>query len=68
MTNRLSARLDRIEREAGASRCRVIVYKAPDDASEAEHERRLKVAAGSAGVSPNDLVVCLRQFSKGGEV
>jgi hypothetical protein len=61
MTNRFKGRLDRIERQLCPSR--VIVYTAPDNASEAEHERLLNIAAADAGIGPDDLVVCIRDFS-----
>ena len=60
MTYRFMGRLDRIEQQLCPSR--VIVYTAPDKASEAEHERLLNIAAGEAGIGPNDLVVCIREF------
>ena len=60
MTYRFMGRLDRIEQQLSPRR--VIVYKAPDNASEAEHERLLSIAAGEAGIGPNDLVVCIREF------
>ena len=60
MTSRFRGRLDRIEQQLCPSR--VIVYSAPDNASEAEHERLLNIAAGEAGIGPNDLVVCLTEF------
>ena len=60
MTHRFKGRLDRIEQQISPRR--VIVYSAPDNASEAEHERRRNIAAGDAGIGPNDLVVCIRKF------
>jgi hypothetical protein len=60
MTSRFMGRLDRIEQQLSPRR--VIVYSAADSASEVEHERLLNIAAGEAGIGPNDLVVCLRQF------
>ena len=60
MTSRFRGRLDRIEQQLSPSR--VIVYTAPDNASEAEHERLLNIAAGEAGIGSNDLVVWIREF------
>ena len=60
MTSRFRGRLDRIEQQLCPSR--VIVYSAPDNASEAERKRLLNIAAGEAGIGPNDLVVCIREF------
>ena len=60
MTYRFKGRLDRIEQKLCSSR--VIVYSASDNASEAERERLLNIAAGDAGIGPNDLVVCLTEF------
>ena len=60
MTHRFKGRLHRIEQQLCPRR--VIVYSAPDNASEAEHERRRNIAAGEAGIGPNDLVVCLTEF------
>ena len=60
MTHRFKGRLDRIEQKLCSSR--VIVYSASDNASEAERERLLNIAAGDAGIGPNDLVVCLTEF------
>ena len=50
MTSRFMGRLDRIEQQLCPSR--VIVYTAPDKASEAEHERRRNIAAGRRGLAP----------------
>jgi hypothetical protein len=60
MTSRFMRRLDRIKQQLSPRR--VIVYTAPDNASEAEHERLLNIAAGDAGICPRDLVVCIREF------
>lgn len=60
MTSRFMGRLERIEQQLSPTR--VIVYTAPDHASEAERERRRNIAAGEAGIGPNDLVVCLTEF------
>ena len=60
MTSRYRGRLDRIEQQLCPRR--VIVYSAPDNASEAERKRLLQIAAGEAGMGPNDLVVCLTEF------
>ncbi len=60
MTYRFKRRLDRIEQQLSPGR--VVVYTAPDKASEAERERLLNIAAGEAGIGPNDLVVCIREF------
>ena len=60
MSSRFMGRLDCIEQQLSPRR--VIVYSAPDNASEAEHERLLNIAAGEAGIGPNDLVVCLTEF------
>ena len=60
MTSRFRGRLDRIKQQLCPSQ--VIVYSAPDNASEAERKRLLHIAAGKAGICPNDLVVCLREF------
>ena len=60
MTSRFRGRLDRIEQQLCPSR--VIVYSAPDNASGAERERLLNIAAGEAGIGSNDLVVWIREF------
>ena len=60
MTYRFKGRLDRIELQLSPRR--VVVYSAPDNSSEAEHERLLNIAAGEAGIGPNDLVVWIREF------
>ena len=60
MTYRFMGRLDRIEQQLSPRR--VIVYTTPDNASEAEQQRLLNIAAGEAGIGPNDLVVCIREF------
>ena len=60
MTSRFRGRLECIEQQLCPSR--VIVYSAPDNASEAERERLLNIAAGEAGIGANDLVVCLTEF------
>ena len=54
MSSRFMGRLDRIEQQLCPSR--VIVYSAPDNASEAEHERLLNIAAVEAGIGANDLL------------
>jgi hypothetical protein len=60
MTNRLKARLDRIERRARPGR--VIVFSPPANASEADYERCKLEAAEPEGIGPNDVCVVVNRF------